>query len=87
LEALVNNFLKKKVLYEKTSVISLTMIEFYNVKKKTKVKIPEEDIEKVKIEKPSKNGSVRVRYALKAVDDDGTKLTRFCSEADFNKLN
>jgi|TARA_B100000902_G_scaffold321359_1_gene314248 predicted DNA binding CopG/RHH family protein len=62
------------------------MIEFYNVKKKTKVKIAEEDVEKVKIEKASKNGNMRVRYAFKAVDDDGTKLTRFCSEADFNNL-
>jgi hypothetical protein len=62
------------------------MIEFYNVKKKTKVKIAEKDVEKVKIEKASKNGNMRVRYAFKSVDDDGTKLTRFCSEADFNNL-
>jgi len=63
------------------------MIEFYNVKKKTKVSIPKDQIESVKIEKLSKNGAMRVRYALKAVDDDGTKLTRFCSESDFNSLN
>jgi len=63
------------------------MIEFYNVKKKTKVSIPKDQIESVKIEKLSKNGTMRVRYALKAVDDDGTKLTRFCSESDFNLLN
>ena len=63
------------------------MIEFYNVKKKTKVKISENEIEKVKIEKATKDGGMRVRYAFKAVDDDGTKLTRFCSKADYDALD
>ena len=62
------------------------MIEFYNVKKKTKVQIPEKDIKKVKMEKATKDGGVRVRYAFKAVDDDGTKLTRFCSKADYDAI-
>jgi len=62
------------------------MIEFYNVKKKAKVQIAEGDIEKVKIEKPTKDGGTRVRYAFKAVDDDGTKLTRFCSKADYDAI-
>jgi hypothetical protein len=63
------------------------MIEFYNVKKKQKVKIPDGEVKKVKFEKESKNGSIRVRYAFKAVDEDGTKLTKFCSEADYNSLS
>tara|TARA_Y100001973_G_C5134512_1_gene299585 strand:+ start:123 stop:314 length:192 start_codon:yes stop_codon:yes gene_type:complete len=63
------------------------MIQFYNVKKKQKVLISEDKVEKVKIEKPSKNGVLRTRYAFKAVDEDGTKLTRFCSEADYNNFN
>jgi hypothetical protein len=62
------------------------MIEFYNVKKKEKVKVPEAKVKKVKFEKESKNGSIRVRYAFKSVDEDGTKLTKFCSEADYNSL-
>lgn len=62
------------------------MIEFYNVKKKKKVKISESEVNKVKFEKESKNGSIRVRYAFKAIDEDGTKLTKFCSEADYNSL-
>ncbi len=62
------------------------MIEFYNVKKKEKVKIPEDRVEKVKFEKASKNGAIRIRYAFKSVDDDGTKLTKFCSEADYNSF-
>lgn len=63
------------------------MIEFYNVKKKQKVKIPDGEVKKAKFEKESKNGSIRVRYAFKAVDEDGTKLTKFCSEADYNSLS
>jgi hypothetical protein len=62
------------------------MIEFYNVKKKAKVQIPDEEVKKVKFEKASKNGVIRVRYAFKAVDEDGTKLTKFCSEADYNSF-
>ena len=58
--------------------------EFYNVKKKAKVSIDDSKIEKVKYEKETKSGSVQVRYAFKAVDDDGTKLTKFCSKADWD---
>ena len=61
-------------------------IEFYNVKKKKKVSIEESSIEKVKYERETKSGSKQVRYAFKAVDDDGTSLTKFCSEADWNAL-
>lgn len=62
-------------------------IEFYNVKKKKKVKISIDLVSKVKYENPSKDGSkIRVRYALKAVDEDGVKLTKFCSKADYDAL-
>ena len=62
------------------------MIEFYNVKKKFKNKIEESSVEKVKFEKASKDGSIRVRYAFKSVDEDGTKLTKFCSKADYDSF-
>lgn len=62
------------------------MIIFYNVKKKCKVEISESEVQKVKFEKPSKNGAIRIRYAFKAVDDDGTKLTKFCSKADYDSF-
>lgn len=60
-------------------------VEFYNVKKKSKVKIDSSYVTPVKYEKEAKDGSVRIRYALKAVDSDGTNLTKFCSQADYNK--
>ena len=61
-------------------------VEFYNVKKKEKVSIEESAIEKVKYERETKSGKTQIRYAFKAKDDDGTSLTKFCSEADWNKL-
>ena len=60
-------------------------IEFYNVIKKSKVKIDSGKIEKVEYKKKTSKGD-QVRYAFKAVDDDGTKLTKFCSKTDFEKF-
>jgi hypothetical protein len=62
------------------------MIEFYNVKKKEKVQISESAVKKNKYEKTTKTGKLSIRYALKAVDDDGTKLTKFCSKQDYDSL-
>ena len=63
------------------------MIEFYNVKKKVKVQIDESQITKHKYERTTKNGKLSIRYALKAVDEDGIKLSKFCSKADFDKIS
>jgi hypothetical protein len=62
------------------------MIEFYNVRKKQKVQIEESEVTKKSMEKTTKTGKLSIRYSLKAVDDDGTKLTKFCSKADFDKI-
>ena len=62
------------------------MIEFYNVKKKARVQIPPEKVEKKVYEKTTKNGKLSVRYAFSAVDEDGTKLTKICSKADYDAL-
>lgn len=61
-------------------------IEFYNVKKRKKVEINESDVEKTTYDRVSKDGSTQVRFAFKAVDDDGTKLTKFCSKKDYDQL-
>lgn len=62
-------------------------IEFYNVKKKAKVSIEESTITKVKYEKENKDGSTKTSYAFKAVDDDGTKLTKFASKETWEATN
>ena len=62
------------------------MIEFYNVKKKEKVQIDESKITKQSMERTTKTGKISIRYALRAIDDDGMKLTKFCSKADYDKI-
>jgi hypothetical protein len=62
------------------------MIEFYNVKKKEKVRVSKAQVEKHVYERQLKSGKTSKRYAFKAVDEDGTKLTKFCSKADFDAL-
>lgn len=62
------------------------MIEFYNVKKKVRVEIPSGEVKGKTYERTTKNGKLSVRYAFSAVDDDGTKLTKFCSKADYDAL-
>ena len=63
------------------------MIKFYNVKKKESVEIDESKVEKHIYERKTKTGKISIRYALKAVDEDGTKLTKFCSKADFDSID
>ncbi len=62
------------------------MVEFYNVKKKAKVQIAADKIEKKIYKRTLKSGKVSERYGFAAVDDDGTKLAKFCSKADFESL-
>jgi len=61
-------------------------IQFYDVKLRQKVSIPESSVRKTKFERTTKDGSTQTRYALRAVNE-GTKLTKFCSKADWEALN
>ena len=63
------------------------MIEFYNVKKKQKVQIDESNVSRHSMERTTKTGKISTRYALRAIDDDGVKLTKFCSKADYDKIS
>lgn len=63
----------------------MSTVEFYNVKKKDKVQIAAAKIEKVTYERETKNGK-RTSYALKAVDDDGVKLTKFVKKEVYDKF-
>ena len=60
-------------------------IEFYNVKKRKKVSIDESTIQKKEYVRDTSKGK-QVRYAFKAVDDDGTNLTKFVSKADYDNV-
>jgi len=57
----------------------MDQIEFYDVKKRDRVQVPVSQCWKVKYERPTKDGGVQVRYAVKA-EVDGSKLTKFVSQ-------
>lgn len=57
-------------------------MEFYNVKKRAKVEIPDQEIRKTKYE--GKAG--QVRYAIRATDE-GTNLTKFVNKETWDSLN
>jgi hypothetical protein len=57
-------------------------MEFYNVKKRQKVDIPDAEIKKTTYE--GKGG--QVRYAVRA-NDEGTNLTKFVSKETWDSLD
>ncbi len=61
-------------------------IEFYDVKLREKVSIPESQVRKTTYEREGKDGKTSVRYALRA-ENAGTKLTKFVSQADWAALD
>jgi hypothetical protein len=58
-------------------------VEFYDVKIRKKVSIPEKDVKKTKF--TAKNG--QVRYGLRAKTEDGRNLTKFVSKGDWEKMS
>jgi hypothetical protein len=58
-------------------------IEFYDVKIRKKVSLPERDC--VKTTFTTKTG--QIRYGLRGKTTDGRKLTKFVSKADWEKMN
>tara|TARA_B110000305_G_scaffold211789_1_gene246418 strand:+ start:978 stop:1181 length:204 start_codon:yes stop_codon:yes gene_type:complete len=65
---------------------NLFEIEFYNVKKKKRVSVNRSLVAKRAYEKVSKAGNLVIRYSFRSVDEDGTKLSRFCSKRDYDNL-
>ena len=61
-------------------------IEFYNVKLREKVEVPESAVRKVTYERPTKSGGTSVRYGFRA-EYEGTKMTKFVSQADWEALD
>ena len=51
-------------------------IEFYDVKKREKVQIPESEVKKTTYERQGKDGKTQVRYAFKAVIEIGRASCR-----------
>jgi hypothetical protein len=61
-------------------------IQFYDVKSRAKVSVPESAVRKVKYERVAKNGKTVVRHALRATHN-GTNLTKFVSRDDWEALD
>ena len=61
-------------------------IEFYNVKLKKKVEVPEDQIQKKKFDITTKTGKKMVRFGI-VTEQDGTKLTKFVSQSDWEGLD
>lgn len=61
-------------------------IQFYDVKSRQKVDIPESQIRKTVYEQKAKDGGVNKRYALRA-EHQGTKLTKFVKQSDWEALD
>lgn len=57
-------------------------MQFYNVKKRKKVEISDDQIKKTTYE--GRGG--QLRYAVRATDDDGTNLTKFVSKETWDSL-
>jgi hypothetical protein len=58
-------------------------MQFYNVKKREKVEVSDSDVKKTTYN--VKGG--QVRYAVRAVDDDGMNLTKFMKKDDWDALD
>jgi|TARA_R110000824_G_scaffold126876_3_gene286606 hypothetical protein len=62
------------------------MIEFYNVRKRKKVQISTDQVTKRLLENKTKSGDIRLRYAFAAIDEDGTKMLKFCKKEDYDSF-
>ena len=60
-------------------------MQFYDLKTRSHVDVPDTNVRKTKMIRKTKNGE-QVRYALKA-DYDGRNLYKFVNEATFNATN
>ena len=67
--------------YTRQKEIEMAQVEFYDVKTRSKVKIDDKNITKVKMD--TKSGP---RYAIKGKTSDGRNLTKFVGAADWEKL-
>ena len=61
-------------------------IQFYDVKSRQKVGVPEERIRKTTFERQNKDGSITTRHAFRG-EYEGRKLTKFASKSDWDALD
>jgi len=57
-------------------------VQFFNLKTRSHVEIPDENVEKTRMVRKTKSGDDQTRYALTALLD-GSRLYKFVNEATF----
>ena len=62
-------------------------IEFYDVKKRERVKINLSSVSKVQYDRKLKNGGNQTRFAFRGKTDDGRILTKFCSQEAYSSAD
>lgn len=60
-------------------------MEFFNVKTRSKVNVPDSAVKTQKFERKTKSGKVQVRYALTA-EHGGQKLFKFVNESTYKRF-
>ncbi len=63
----------------------LRVMQFYDLKTRAHIDVPESNVKKTKMKRKTKNGE-QIRYALKG-SHDGRTLYKFVNEATFNATN
>lgn len=61
-------------------------MQFYNLKSRSHVDVPEKNVKKMKMVRKTKSGDEQVRYALTA-EHEGSKLFKFVNEATYKSTN
>ena len=61
-------------------------MQFYNVKTRSFVEVPDEKLKKKMYTRKTSKGD-QVRYAVRATLDDGTSLTKFVNKEVYDSLN
>jgi hypothetical protein len=60
-------------------------ILFYDVKTRKQIKKRQDEVKKTKYERPLHNGTVQIRYAIRALHEERW-LTKFCTKSDWDQL-
>lgn len=64
----------------------MSNVDFYNMKLKRKISVPEKQLRKQVFSKPGTAGGTQRRYAVVA-EHEGVKMFKFVSEATFKSLD
>lgn len=62
------------------------MIEFFDITNSRLVLIDENSVQKEEIKTPAPEGGLITKYILRATDDEGNLVHKFCTKEEFDNL-